>query len=293
MDSPVLRYKNVMKSFGPSAWTLPSHYVHVPSADEANLDFSISLNIFHDAIASTILRQKPQLSDYHILLRPSNEGDPLIDLAAIVGIQNWIILAIGQIAALEAWKQQCKSAGTLDVMELVRRASPIKEELLTQLVGVEADSVRGQEDRRNSVDSCVLAVDQILWGRTAECSTIATRIWAHASLLYLSVVVSGRQPASPDVRKHVSSLVDLFATKLQPPALLRTCAWAFFVLCCFAEPHEQMVMRGLVEQLRPPSMFGTLYKIVRVMEGMADLRTSTTDDLFTCLRSQEQLVLLV
>ena len=45
--------------------------------------------------------------------------------------------ATSEISVLDAWKQQCKRAGNLAVMELVQRATAIKLSLETHLTQLE------------------------------------------------------------------------------------------------------------------------------------------------------------
>lgn len=60
---------------------------------------------------------------------------PPICLESVVGCHNSILLLLGDISTLDAWKKRGTEAGSLDVMALVQRATPaIKSSLLTQLI---------------------------------------------------------------------------------------------------------------------------------------------------------------
>jgi C6 transcription factor Pro1 len=126
--------------------------VQVPSAEETSFRFSLSLSIFHDIIASTILQQPPQLLQFHdALLQEADGKKPIIDLEATFGCQNWVLYGIAQIASLDAWKQQRKDEGNLDVMELVGRASTIKDALTAKLARLEVDSPAVFEEPRRPI----------------------------------------------------------------------------------------------------------------------------------------------
>jgi hypothetical protein len=64
---------------------------------------------------------------------------PTINLEATLGCQNWVSQQTGEVAGLDAWKQRCKRAGNLDVMELVHRATAIEDSLEAHLTRPESD----------------------------------------------------------------------------------------------------------------------------------------------------------
>ncbi|OQU97022.1 Fungal Zn2-Cys6 binuclear cluster domain-containing protein [Cladophialophora immunda] len=288
----------VMSRLGTSSWTLPSQCIQVPSAEQAAFRFSSALVLLDDIVASTALQEKPVLYKYHhSLLSGTDQSGPPIDLEAICGCQNWVLLQISEIAALDAWKQECKRAGDLDVMELVRRAAPIKNTLVAQLSRVEANPAIASKSASSILDGLFTPYyhgehPEQVFAHTA----LVTRVWAHAALLYLFVVVSGWQPTSGDVRHHVSRIVDLLTHQISPPALLRTVVWPFCVAGCLAEPAQEACLRGMVEALQRPSVFGTVHKALEIMENVWHNRETedvATRDLAACFRSQGDLVLLV
>ncbi|KAF2734070.1 hypothetical protein EJ04DRAFT_251598 [Polyplosphaeria fusca] len=293
VDGPKHRYEAVISRLGPSSWTLPSQCIQVPSAEQADFRFSLSLNILHDIIASAVLQRKPQLQEYYMfLLQGTGDVKPPINLEDIVGCQNWALIQIAEISTLDIWKRQCKATGALDVMELVRRATPIKDTLVMQLARLESNS--GEAGIVG--DLLPGYYNQQSGNNIGQSSVTTTRIWAHAALLYLIVVVSGWQPANADTRYHVARVIELLSSELSPPALLRVVVFPFFIACSLAEPEQQTLLQGLVESLKPPSIFGTLYKVLDIMGNVWDSRnrsSSTERELFACLRSQGHLVLLV
>jgi hypothetical protein len=123
-----------------------------------------------------------------------------------------------------------------------------------------------------------------------------TRVWAHAALLYLSVVVSGWQPSNAEVRSNVGWIIELLTSEISPPETLRTMAWPFCVAGCLAEAAQERQFRAMVNALQPPSVFGTVRKALAIMEnvwldrGVVD---SMSRDLASCFRCQGDLVLLV
>ena len=290
-----LNFNAVISRLAPS-WDLPTQCLQIPSAEQAAFRFSSSLLIFDDIIASTVLQKQPGLYEYHCsLLGDFDSTGPLIDLEATMGCQNWVLLQIGEIAMLDAWKQRCKRAGNLDVMELVHRATAIKDSLKAHLTRLETDPVTVPKEGSGLLG--IFAADYYQQSEeNGSQSSLVTRVWAHAALIYLFIVISGWQPSSADVRHQVGYILELLTHRISRPALLRTMVWPFCVAGCVAEPAQEARFRTMVESLQPPSVFGTVRKALEIMEDVWRKRNAedaATRDLAMCFRSQGDLVLLV
>ncbi|TVY90131.1 Pestheic acid cluster transcriptional regulator [Lachnellula willkommii] len=279
--SPRSNFDAVMDRLGPSSRTLPTQCIQAPSAEQAAFRFSTALMILDDIIANTALQEQPRLYEYHRDLLGGSEAP--INLEAVLGLKNWALLYIGEIAALDAWKQRCRTAGNLDVVELVHRATAIKESV-AQLMRLETDPE---------------IVPTEIYHQTSKIHTIqsslVTRVWAHTALIYLFIVVSGWQPASVDLRYHVGQIIELLK-QISPPEFLRVMVWPFCIAGCLAEPSEEVQLRGIAQALQPRSLFSTVYKALEIMENAwrnRDTENIAAPDLATCFRNQCDLVLLV
>ena len=291
---PMLRFNAVLKCLGPSSWVTSAQNPQAPSAEQAAFHFSSALLILDDIVSSTVLQEQPRLYEYCCsLLGTVDDTEPTIDLEAVIRCQNWALLQIAEVSVLDAWKQQYKRAGNLDVMELVHRATAIKTSLETNLTRLENDAVI-RSDGISSLD--IFAADHYQQSKTSSSqSFLVTRVWAHAALIYLFVVTSGFQPANVDVRYHVGQIIELL-TQINPPVLLRTMVWPFCVAGCLAEPIQEARFRSMVEALQPPSVFGTVRKALEIMDNVWRNRGAQdfgSSDLAACFRSQDYLVLLV
>jgi hypothetical protein len=278
---PNASFNAVLNQLGPSS-------CGAPSAEQAAFRFSTALLIMDSVVASTVLQEQPGLYEYHCGLLgngPDGTSIPPIDFESVLGIKGWAISHIAEVAAIDAWKRQCKMAGNLDVMELARRATVIKDSLLTHIRHLDNDSaiVTDQDNK----------LFQVFTPPDRE-SSLVTRVWAHSGLIYLSIVVSGWQPANIEVRYLVNEVLELLKNQ-SSPALLRTMIWPFFVAGCLAEPSQESQFRAMVEGLQPPSVFGVVHKALELMENVWRNRgvDATDRDLAMCLKYQGDLVLLV
>ena len=285
-----------MAHLGSSSWILPSQRIQIPRVEQTAFQFSSALVILDDIIASIALQEQPKLyKHHHFLLCGADNARPQINFEAIIGCQNFVLLLIGEIAALDAWKQQRKRDGNLDVMKLVQRATTIKDSLAVRLARLEADAASVPEKSNTVMDVFVPYHGQLLKTHNSQ-RFLVTRAWAHAALIYLFVVVSGWQPASADVRYHVGRILVLLTQQLSSPALIRTMVWPFWVAGCLAEPAQEAFLRGIVEALQPPSVFGTVRKALEIMEDIwrnRDTGDAANRDFATFFKSQSGLVLLV
>ncbi|KAF2644062.1 hypothetical protein P280DRAFT_537751 [Massarina eburnea CBS 473.64] len=221
LRSIISNFNAVMLQLGPSSWVLLLQSLPVPSAEQIAFCFS-STFLFDDIITSTILQGNPTLYAYHCsLLRSTEDTEPLINFEALVSCHNWVLLGISEIAVLDAWKQRSKKVGNLNMIEFVNRATAIKTALetsLSQLVANTLSSTTGFDGLLDVSSSPLGQRGEILTKQV----TLVTRVWAHAALLYLCVVVSGWQPVSVDIRYHVNCIVQTLTEKLQHASVFGT-----------------------------------------------------------------------
>ncbi|KAK3395171.1 fungal-specific transcription factor domain-containing protein, partial [Podospora didyma] len=292
-----------LRGHGPP-WPRQYPTFQAPSSEQMAFRFFSALLLVDDIVASTALGEEPKLRQHHDSIlgdgqwladRDGEEDEAhSIRLEDIVGCQNWAMVAVAKVSALDAWKKRRRAAGDLDVMELVLRAADIKNTLVTNLTRAEVAPLSRSRSRSSAWDIFTPCNGQA--SALAEQSLLVTRVWAHAAALYLSVVVSGWQPASAEVRHHVACVLELLTQRALSWAVLRTVAWPFCVAGCLAAPTQEPLMRSVVEGLRPPGLLGPVQKALQIMEAVwrsRDLLDSTTWDLAACFRGPGHLVLLV
>jgi C6 transcription factor Pro1 len=250
------------------------------TAEQAAFQFSSSLLIFDDIVASTIRQQAPKLWEYRNLL---GKDSPL-NFESVIGCENVILLQIGEIAVLDTWKQECKKVGNLDVMELVHRAGSIKNILIDHL---------NQLSSPRSVSRKPLLDFLIYDSSTKNQSYLVTTIWTHSALLYLNTVVSGWQPSNTNTKYHVNQIIKLLKYQISPPELIRTMIWPLCIAGCLAEPSIQHHFREIIQKLTPATVFGTAKKALEIMENVWTKERNADWGLASCFQSQGDLVLLV
>ncbi|KAI9694871.1 MAG: hypothetical protein M1822_000487 [Bathelium mastoideum] len=266
-------FYSVLSHMGRPIWATTSQQSGAWNSDQAAFRFHSALLMVDDIIASTCMGESPRLLEYHAQLLTNCGGSderPLLKLEDFIGCENWVILQIGEIAALDAWKKSMKEAGKLDMMELVARASVIKQALLARL------DAPANTPKTNWLSLLTFYNDQ-LPPIPGGCTAFVTRVWAYAALLYLSVVVSGWQPGSAGVRDNVGRTLELLE-QMPAPELLRTMVWPFCIVGCLAEPGEECRFRAMADAPVPHRLFGAARKALEIMENVWKCRDELTID---------------
>jgi len=105
----------------------------------------------------------------------------------------------------------------------------------------------------------------------ADQHTVVTRIWAHATRIYLQITTSGWQLDNPAIRESVASSLLLFS-ELSSPAHIRNLAWPLCVSGCLATVEQEQDFRDTVWTMGPLQAFGTVGEALRVMEHVWSMR---------------------
>jgi len=262
----------------PFSWTPKNHPW---GSDQATLRFFTAQLLFVDTLASTTLQQPPRLHEWHQHILMTIEDDdsrkqmpvsekeqamPHIHVGEFVGVENWVVVSIGEIAALDAWKKEMKRAGSLSVAHLAARASVIEQRLRGGLQKL--DEAACKSDGPASIGG----PDRLLGEFAGTFSPILihgtalnNRIWAQAAISYLSVVLSGWQPSSLEIRNSVAQTIELLLS-LASPDCLRTVVWPFTVTGCLAAQEQEQIFRDMVGGMGPLKVFGTIREGVAILE---------------------------
>lgn len=253
--------------------------------------------ILQDIIASTALGESPRLIAYHDELQPCNATDcqsPLLDLEYITGCQPWVILMIAKIATIDAWKKTCLKSGQFAPQELHRRADGIEREWRENLERLDRSNPRLVEDLTlSSLEASLRPLEAVL--QRSGCSyglhsypnemhTIITKVWALAARSYLLTVISGWDPANPEIHSNVAETIGLLR-EISSPCWLRSLVWPLCVTGCLAIAEQRLALRAVFNSMGPLKVLGTARVAMTVMENVWDCRDldAETWDMSACL----------
>jgi hypothetical protein len=263
------------------------------TADQSAFLFFTAVLLFVDIISSTTLDQPPRLQSYHhSLLSSSQKHSISLALERFIGCPNRVLLAISDISSLSAWKKSARCTDNLSLTNLINQSASISQALEEDLAELDlktASSNLIENKPNNLADYYSRPASEI----TASLDTVA-RIWANAAEIYLSIVTSGWQPASPEIQNRVMKILSLFRS-IKSPAQLRSLAWPLCVTGSLALPCQEQEFRAIGESMGERAVFGTIGQVGRIMEqvwGMRD-RFDESWDIAACLRILGSPALLV
>ncbi|OAA62897.1 Zn(2)-C6 fungal-type DNA-binding domain protein [Niveomyces insectorum RCEF 264] len=300
-----------------SALTASNPGENIPyTSDQAALQFYVALLLYLDILASTSMEQPPRLRKFHAALirpPPALDHEPLdefgsstdvpLDMDEVVGIGNWVMLVLADVATLAAWKKDATAARTLLLAEVLERAAPIEMGLRARLACLEARmaSKVGQNQQSGpfsnkpvgtgffsgylgAVEAHVESYQRRTdhddatprFGHAAHPSSEPVNlIWGYATLTYLLVLQHGWQPASSAIRQSADRTLELIAA-LPSSGALRTVAWPFCVTGCVAAPEQRPFFRAMVSNICGAEVFGSVNEALRIMEAVWALQASST-----------------
>ncbi|KAH8882526.1 hypothetical protein GQ53DRAFT_454525 [Thozetella sp. PMI_491] len=262
---------------------------HPWNSDQASLRFFTAVLLHIDVLGSTALGTAPRLHAWHQhLLLPNEEhgSEVALSLDTFVGVENWVVMAIGEIAALAAWKKEMKQKGSLSITQLVTRAAAIEKSIRARMFRtdhVNAPNLSTREDfsafRPRTTDVFGAPIPPV--------ASIPTVIWGQATLTYLNVVLSGYQPACPEIRESVGLTMQTLAP-LGGTACLRVVVWPLCVTGCLAMRDQEDKFRTMISGVDTKHV-GSVREALSIMENVWSNRAAIEQnpdswDLSACLR---------
>ena len=148
-------------------------------------------------------------------------------LCQVTGCQPWVFQTILDITNLRVWKLGALAGGSLNVVELVNKASAINQGIQHQHSIIEEDSV-------GAYNSDVLQI---------------TKAFAHAAEIFLHTTTSGAYPNVSDIGHAVSRVVRTIQ-RLDRPQLLESLAWPICVAASMATEEHDSFFSGIANGAR-------------------------------------------
>lgn len=288
-DAPPLdqreKFETAVLDLGPESLICPAQPFRMANAEQNAFRFSTSLLLFDDIIASTVLRKRPELYEFHEgLLGGLGEAHPCIDLEAVVGCQNWVLILLGQIVTLNVEK-----ASGIDI---AGSALIIQQALTARLSRGKPAPSATRVKNTNFLDALSPEYHERARHHSDE-THMVTQVWALATLLYISTVAAGLSPDENETCSLIQQILDLITAESPPPAVLRAMLWPICISGCLADARHQKHFRRLFERFQPREVHGNAWKALRVIEHAWNVNYAERD-LATCLQQFDgQLILLV
>ncbi|RSL93529.1 hypothetical protein CEP52_013190 [Fusarium oligoseptatum] len=207
---------------------------------QPDFDFLIAHAIWFDILSCVSTGRVPRIT-YRQWLEESN-----LDMADLMGCYNWVMISIGDLAHLQAWKCKMKEQGTLSVPDLVMRSQEIETRL--------QDGIKKLE----SITEENTKAPQAAW---------VSHIFALASLILSSTIVSGPWESLPEISKNVEKALDVLSE--WPQAIsLQGLVWPLCVIGCMAEPKHQAFFESLLSNFVDEcGGFGNGSTVLRIMRN--------------------------
>lgn len=162
------------------------------------------------------------------------------------GLEDWVMTTMLDVAVLKAWKQRERSAGTLSLRELIRRADVLEARISQGLARMAAtDTAAGLSELANPPST----VSTDSGPRPArptrdEKSHMVTSTYLNATLLFLHIVVSGFYPNLPEIRRSVLQTLNALEF-MRANCDTNIPSWPFCVAGCLALESEYPRIRAL------------------------------------------------
>ncbi|KAF5636938.1 C6 transcription factor [Fusarium sp. NRRL 25303] len=222
---------------------------------EPDLEFLVAEALWHDILACATTGRVPRIPYRHWL-----EGSSIV-MADLMGCYNWVMIAIGDLAHLNAWKRDMKQKGTLSVPELVRRGQRIEKKLQDGIAELRRAAKAGGDIRGN-----------------VSPAPYVSQTFALASLVLSSTIVSGPCASLPEVKDAVlESVVVLRDWPQSVP--LRGLVWPLYIIGCMAEANLQDVFESLLCRIREESGgFGNSGTVIKLLKSRWAAPSIRNDD---------------
>lgn len=275
--------KRVMDELERPSWAPLATERPVWNTEQAAIRFFFAMLLRADIISCTSLQTTPRLQKYYPNLICHEFGgasiEPLLRMEEYVGCEGWVLIAIAQTAALDAWKREEQANDTLSAKALTNRAEQVYGALQDGLEGLEGRCRKRETEPRSILHTFYRSSDV---NQAAKQAT-ATRIWACAARIYLTIVTLGRQPQHPEIRESAGEVLRLLQQS-EDPAMLCGSVWPFCVAGCVADISQEKEFRDLAAATGSLQSFGPVGESLLILENVWNRRGEMNDEwnLATC-----------
>ena len=237
--------------------------------DEAAIKILITIFLWFDIYTCISSGSKPYLESYFQRLLESPDGG--IDMGQVMGCENSIMIQIGKIASLDVWKRESQKSGKLSVVNLVKQATQIEQDLKSGLAEAQRKAELSPQFPGENTSIPLATISNpskhIHLANLSIYSNYVTQINAMSALTYLHVVVSGPQPESPEIRETVRNTIDALRN-IPHPQLVRAMQWPILVSGSMALEEEEPFFRQLIcgSGVVSETAIGLGWNILKILE---------------------------
>ncbi|RGP77127.1 hypothetical protein FLONG3_4642 [Fusarium longipes] len=245
--------------------------------EQAAFRFFVATLLRADIVSSVSLRTIPRLRKYYPDLICHDYGGPtvtpLLRMEEYVGCEGWVLISIADISALDVWKLQEQESSMLTPEDLCKRGDQIDCNIRSGLRGLEERCKKRVGEHRRILHTFFQSSDTNQTTKRAA----ATRIWAYAARIYLSIVTLGWQPHHQAHRENVTEVLRLLKQQ-DDPAILCSSTWPFFVAGCVADTSQEHQFRDLAIASGTLQSFGLVGTSLRLLEHVWSRREELNEE---------------
>ncbi|KAL4072756.1 fungal-specific transcription factor domain-containing protein [Scleroderma yunnanense] len=255
-----------------------------------SLRFIIKTSIWFDVLASTTLVRTPIMLDVVRDLFSSAYSEASFDdvpilpceeysMMAVMGCDNHIVLALAEIAALAAWKEEHRAENRLSVPELVKRGERIGE-ILKKRSSDERERTLANNDRHDQSDR-------------ARQRRLTSEVFRASAHVYLHSVISGDFPQCPEIIEAVDDTVTCLkaaGSGSTGRSVVRSVVFSICIAGCLTNKveHKHYLIERLKEQR--PSGLGNCSQVEYLIDEVWRRRGTEEVDWRQVLRDAEMLL---
>jgi len=164
-----------------------------------------------DILQSITAQQSPRLLSLWRKVLGTTQGIDLY-VSRLVGCEDAVFLAFGEIGALAHWKKIEEHKGTLNMHELFERAGAIQHLLQQHVDPVLSGAPPGRQGQADDQINMMMGGASPPAGVDEQiCRRLIARIWWDAAMLYLGTVIHGNGSGAEGAANAVAAIVQRIA----------------------------------------------------------------------------------
>ncbi|RFU78095.1 c6 zink-finger pro1a [Trichoderma arundinaceum] len=249
--------------------------------DQAAFRFFTSFLLYADTMASIQLGRPSQLPKQYYNMTASLEesivsnglSQHMLETETHIGCHGWVLTILGEISTLEIAKRSAQHEGGYCPTELIRGSHELMGRLQLGMAKIDASV---QSELLTTQQSVTRPFEQQDKSQSKKLSLV-TKIWLHAAIIYLSVVVDGWQLCNPRIRDNANSLLTILDI-LPQQLLVRSIMWPLCIFGFVALPEQEHTYRNILSALGPLQALGPASQAFRNMERVWHARDRSNKD---------------